>query len=328
MDDELDRFKRIDLPRYAADSGYLVVGREQTRGGGWRGSTRSSLLMRHPTTDDKIVLRLDGDGHWTYFSVRDENDNGTIIDFLQRRGALTLGAVRRELRVWSGQDHPAGALDQVRFSVSPARRDRAAVRVAFERAQIASNSLYLNSRGIRPETLGSERFRGTWRVDDGGNLLFPHRDGPGIDGVCGFEKKSRGFTGFAAGGTKTIWVSNARGGDTKLVLAEAVIDVFSYHQLHRDDHASYASTGGSFGGPQAHFIARAIANMGPATTVVIATDNDDAGEKLAVKIGDLAGSATVVRHRSPVGKDWNDCLQDREEEYIRSLRSLNRGPER
>lgn len=40
--------------------------------------------MRHPSTDDKIVIRVEGDGHWTYFSVRDARDNGTIIDFLQR----------------------------------------------------------------------------------------------------------------------------------------------------------------------------------------------------------------------------------------------------
>jgi DNA primase len=98
--------------------------------------------------------------------------------------------------------------------------------------------------------------------------------------------------------------------------------------VDRDDHACYASTGGSFGGPQAQYISRAFANMGPGATVVIATDNDDAGEKLAVKIADLAGRATVIRDRSPVGKDWNDCLQEHERDYIESLRSRSRGPER
>jgi hypothetical protein len=328
LDEELDRFKRINLPEYAASRGYRLIGREPTRSGGWRCSTRTSLLMRHPITDDKIVIRVEGDGHWTYFSVRDARDNGTIIDFLQRRGALTLGKVREELGSWAGQERPTIPREHFRPSLGVQRRDRTAVRDAFARAQIASNSVYLNSRGIRPETLCSERFRGTWRVDDRDNLLFPHRDGPGIDGVCGFEKKSRGFIGFATGGTKTLWVSNVCVGDTKLVFAEAVIDVFSYHQLHRDDHACYASTGGSFGEPQARFIARAIAKMGPGATIVIATDNDDAGEKLAAKIADLAGRATVVRDRSRVGKDWNDCLQERERDYIESLRSRNRGPER
>jgi len=328
VDEELDSFKRINLPEYATSRGYRLIRRERTRNGGSRGSTSSSLLMRHPTTDDKIVIRLEADGHWTYFSVRDERDNGTIIDFLQSRGALTLGRVREELRIWSGQERPALSREDVRFSVDVHRRDRTAVREAFSRARVVSNSAYLNSRGIRPETLSCERFQGTWRVDDHDNLLFPHRDGPGIDGICGFEKKSRTYTGFSAGGNKTIWVSNARAGDRKLVLAEAVIDIFSYHQLHHDDHACYASTGGSFGARQAQFIARAIANMPAEATVVIATDSDDAGEKLAAKIAALAEKARVVRDPSPVGKDWNDCLKDREREYIESLRSPGRGPER
>jgi hypothetical protein len=109
VDDELDRFKRINLPEYAGSHGYRLVVREPTRNGGWRGSARTSLLMRHPITDDKIVLHLEGDGHWTYFSVRDQRDNGTIVDFLQRRGCLTLGAVRREVRAWSGAERLAAA---------------------------------------------------------------------------------------------------------------------------------------------------------------------------------------------------------------------------
>ncbi len=46
------------------------------------------------------MIRRDIDRHWTYFSVRDDRDNGTAIDFLQRHHARSLGAVRRELRPW------------------------------------------------------------------------------------------------------------------------------------------------------------------------------------------------------------------------------------
>ncbi len=139
--------------------------------------------------DDKIVIRLEADGHWTYFSVRDERDNGTIIDFLQRRGALTLGRVREELRTWSGQERPALSRADFRSSVDVQHRDRTAVREAFTRAQIASNSAYLNSRGIRPETLSCERFRGTWRRDDRDSLLFLHRDGPGMMASAGSRRR-------------------------------------------------------------------------------------------------------------------------------------------
>lgn len=318
MDQELDRFKRINLAEYAASRGYRLVGREPTPNGGWRSSTSSSRLMRHPTTNDKIVLRIDRDGHWTYFSVRDDRDNGTIIDFLQRREARTLAAVRQELRGWSGS---GSALVQERIPppLTSTVRDRSAAREAFARARTASNSHYLNSRGIRSSTLSCLRFAGTWRVDDRGDLLFPHRDGPGPDGLCGFERKNARFAGFSAGGTKAIWSSNTRDDDAKLVFTEAVIDAFSYHQIHQDPRARYASTGGSFGERQARHIACAIARMAGGGTVITATDNDEAGERLAARIGALAGDVPVVRHRSPVGKDWNDYLQRHERDYIRSL---------
>lgn len=325
MDEELDRFKRVSLCEYAASRGYLLVRREPTRGGGTRGSTASSLLMRHPTTHDKIVVRLDDDGHWTYFSIRDDRDNGTIIDFVQRRGARTLPHVREELRAWSGQVRPVRMPDDVGNLHVERRRDRVAIREAFARAKVVSNHLYLNSRGIRPETLSCERFTGTWRVDLRGDLLFPHFDGPGPEGICGLERKNPRFTGFAAGGTKTLWTRNVRNDDERLVFTEAVLDAFSYHQLHPDSRTRYASTGGAFGERQGRHVARAIAGLPPGATVIAATDSDEAGEKLAAKVCTLAGEVTVVRHRAPTGKDWNEWLQLRERDYIMAVRLMGRG---
>src|SRR3954466_13584364 len=117
MDEELDRFKRMNLCDFAASRGYRLVRREPTRGGGSRGATTSSLLMRHAATDDKIVVRLDRDGHWTYFSVRAARDNGTIVDFLERRGARTIADVRRELRSWCGEPR----LTEIHGTVRPSR---------------------------------------------------------------------------------------------------------------------------------------------------------------------------------------------------------------
>lgn len=328
MDEELDRFKRVDLCAYATNRGYLLVRRETTRGGGTRGSTASSFLMRHPVTDDKIVVRLDRDGHWTYFSVRHDGDNGTIIDFALRRGANTLARVREELRVWAGDVRAVPAPAPVCMSAKAHGRDRAMVRQTFARATIVSNHLYLNSRGIRPETLACSRFAGTWRVDDRGNLLFPHRDGIGDDSVCGFERKNAHFAGFSAGGRKALWVSNSRDDDDKLVITEAVIDAFSYHQLQPDQRARYASTCGSFGERQGRHVAAAIGRLPRGSMVVIATDGDLAGDKLAERIGLLAGEAPTVRHRASLGKDWNECLQRHERDYTRSLGLREQGRSR
>ena len=72
-DTELDAFKReIDLRQFAASFGY-----EMDRHESWRGST---VLRRG---GDKIVVKRNHNGHYVFFSVRDDRDNGTIIDFVQ-----------------------------------------------------------------------------------------------------------------------------------------------------------------------------------------------------------------------------------------------------
>ena len=115
-DDELHRFKSdIHFLHYAADRyGYRRSRRE---------SSVASHVLRHPATDDKIVVRKDRDGHWTYFSVRDDRDHGTIVDFVQRRGRHpSLGSVRKELRSWLGTARPLPETFELPRRSAPADR--------------------------------------------------------------------------------------------------------------------------------------------------------------------------------------------------------------
>jgi hypothetical protein len=315
--EELDRFKReINLTEFAAARGYRINRSESSRG---------SVVMRHPSTDDKIIIaRRQADLHWTYFSVRDSRDNGTVVDFVQGRDRMTLGQVRQELRAWTGGARPIVRVeDYVPTLVSP-ERDRAAVARLFEAARPAGNSAYLNSRGIRPETLVAPRFRETFRVDARGNVLFPHRDEVGM---CGFEAKNHGWTSFATGGRKTLWLSRYEATDTRLVLAESAIDAISHYQLEAAPATRYGSTGGEFGEDALDVIRQAIAALPPGGTVLTAFDADAGGDKLAAAIERVAGEVAVERHRPPL-KDWNDVLKEREHAYIAALtrrRAVDRG---
>jgi hypothetical protein len=63
FDPELESFKTaIDLRAYAASQGYVLDRKES-----WRGSA----VMRH-AGGDKVIIKRDADGHYVYFSVRDE----------------------------------------------------------------------------------------------------------------------------------------------------------------------------------------------------------------------------------------------------------------
>src|SRR5450432_1957645 len=83
--------------QFAASLGYEIDKRDSLRG---------STVMRLGA--DEIVVKRNRKQHYVYFSVREDRDNGTIIDFLHRRQKVSLGAVRQALRPWIG--HPVAGL--------------------------------------------------------------------------------------------------------------------------------------------------------------------------------------------------------------------------
>jgi len=89
MTQQLDfsRFKsEINLTQYAAHLGYEIDKKK---------STRSSVAMRSGA--DKIIISRRS-GIWVYFSVSDDHDNGTIIDFAQNRTHKAIAEIGRELK--------------------------------------------------------------------------------------------------------------------------------------------------------------------------------------------------------------------------------------
>jgi hypothetical protein len=328
-DPELDSFKRhIHLVDFACERyGYVRDRRE---------SSRACHVLRHDKADDKIVVRQDADGHWTYFSVRDSSDSGTVIDFLQRRRSCGLREVRGELRRYLGSPHPeagwsVGLRDAPR---TPFPEERSAAE-AFSKASRAHNCAYLNSRGLKPETLCDPRFVDTWRVGHRGNVYFAHTDDAGL--LTGFEIKNRGFTGFSAGGRKAAWQSVACPEDRALVIAESAIDALSHYQLHPRESGCtrYLSTAGQPSRAQVDVLDRVFAAMPRGSTVVVAVDVDEAGRDLARYLEDLTRfhrHLVFRRDEPPHAKDWNEVLQRIEHDYIRSLsRAVERacsGPER
>ena len=127
--------------------------------------------------------------------------------------------------------------------VVPVSRDRVGIIRALPAMKPFAKHRYLEEeRAILRELLANPRFVGKVLVDNRSNVVFPHAD---QNGSCGYGIKNRGFTGFAAGGEKGLWVSRVNGTDTALVIAESGIDALSYAALHPDACARYASFGGA-----------------------------------------------------------------------------------
>jgi len=276
-----------------------------------RNCSRSCAVMRHHSDSKLVVTRSASSGHWIYFSVTDDGDKGTIIDLLQRRRGLNLGQVRKALRPWIGEgamQRPRPAAGSFAPRLEPVLRDRQAVLQAFSKLHECDVHPYLVTRGIPAEIQSSVCFAGTFRLDHRNNIVFPHHD---EDGLCGFERKNRGFAGFSEGGARGLWTSNPTVVLRTLVVGEAVIDLMSFHILHPDPGALYAATSGSWGPKTGELLRSAIQRLPSDGLVKLAFDNDAQGDRYAEALQQLceeAGGACVRILPPERDTDWNDHL--------------------
>ena len=315
---ELEKFKtEINLVEYAQSFGYQYITKQ---------SSRNSAVLRHEN-GDKIVVATDSDGHGVYFSVRDEADNGTIVDFVQNRSNPSLGGVRKELRDWKDQPRVQSSRFTSVDKPQPVTRDRLSIIKAASNFKVVQSHPYLEKRGIDRSIQDCDRFMGTVAVDDRGNAIFPHYDG---EFMTGFTIKNKNYTGFSKGGTKALWRSQTSEADRRLVIVESAIDAMSYHQLFTDKnpHTRYISTGGTISKYQLDLIKTAMTDMANLDgEIVIATDNDEAGNKLSLTLAKEAPSKSKISRDVPEQrKDWNELLQhSRQREITRSLQNKSRG---
>ncbi len=296
---DFSKFKsEINLTQYAAHLGYEIDRRK---------STRSSVAMKGGA--DKIIISKRS-GVWVYFSVSDDRDNGTIVDFIQNRTHKSMSEIGQELQEWVGGSvsllEPRGyAREVTEQNIDPER-----VAKVFKGCCAVKYHPYLESRGVGRDVLSSARFAGRICKDRYHNAVFPHYGG---NGICGLELKNSEKAVFVRGSEKTLWRSNIRAGDNTLILSEAVIDALSYAILFPNKTAIYAATGGGMSLLQAEIIKQAVQGIKSLKRIVLITDNDTGGDRLTDKIlGALSQSdfsGEVTRHSPELcGQDWNNVL--------------------
>src|SRR5712691_9695313 len=162
------------------------------------------------------------------------------------------------------------------------------------------------SGAIPAAVLELERFAGRIRMDARGNAVFPHFD---AEGLCGYEITNKGFTGFAAGGSKGLWFSQAKPEDNRLVFCESAIDALSHAALYPAQDTRYASIGGQVNPQQPELIRAAVARMPAGSEIVAPMDADTEGGKLSGmvrKAVELSGRADLrfTLQESFGFKDW------------------------
>ncbi len=298
--DELERFKTsIDIRDVMALRGYAIDAKR---------SSRAYTVLRH-ANGDKLIVTRKANRHWIYANAHDNQDRGTVIDFLGSRDRTSLGEIRKELRPWlTGRltlTSPRPALP----GLVPSQHDTTRVAAAWENAKpIEGRHPYLEEeRGIPPSVLSDPIFAGRVRLDRRGNALLAHHN---ADGLCGFEVKNRRFTGYSPGGVKGLGCSRPKPNDRELVIGETWIDLLSLAALEGTEGRRYLSVAGQISPAQEVLLASAAKKMPPGTTVILAMDHDEGGRKLAHQIKQTLAGYTIRVHTPPTGgDDWNDVLR-------------------
>jgi len=300
--EELERFKsEINLADYALNKGYELDKKKSS----------INCMVLKDSQGDKMLVGLDkSDNHYFYSSLTNPSDKGSIIDFVQNRQNLNLGEVRKELRPWVQTSHKTNSktINKSETKLKPIDKNRQQILIALEEVKTVSNYSYLNNRGIRKTTVNNPRFKDTIYQDKRNNLVFPHKD---QEGACGYELRNRDFQGFSSGGVRGLWASRGKSSDSKLVICESPIDCLSYHELFPDDQTSYVSTSGSLSESQKKLLQSAFEKIiQKGGEIIIATDNDEAGSKIARQLIEIAPKkAEVFTHIPKQEKDWNNALQ-------------------
>lgn len=294
---ELERFKReANIAEVAQVFGYYIDKEK---------SSRAVKQLRNDQTGDKIVVsRNEANEHYIYFSMRNEQDNGTIIDFLQERTGKNLGQVRVWLRKWLKGDIERNRVQKI--AIAPSSANRPKIQNVWDK--IENVSFPSSWRGISvyiwDELMESGKVKITQEA-----IYYKLMD---LDGLCGIEK--RGFDGekrIISGSEKGLWSYGNLKEAKEIVIAESPLDALSYKILSGREDIYLLATMGAIGEKQKEIL-RAVLDKAKDKEITIASDNDLAGEFIAQEIKEICkevGAAKLYRAAPQKSKDWNEELQ-------------------
>ena len=305
--EELERFKiDINIADVAIDMGYEIDKKK---------SSRKSIVLK--LGGDVIIISRNSNGHYVYFNANDSKDSGTIIDFIQNRTGKNLGQVRKLLR----QYLQSGNRIQLEISNTNEIKEYYKTLDKFSRLweeikETDTKKEFFrygeDIRGISKDTL----FKVKNLAFDSEKWLFyfPIFNQNGICGLYTLDKQMKNKS-FVKGSIKGIWANRTLDkGIKKIIITESPVDSLSAMELKRgdedEDTTLHIATLGRMG-QEAKETLRKVFKYLPNAELIIATDQDQAGEDIAREIAELAKEAGLnnVNRLTYNAKDLNEYLQ-------------------
>ncbi|MDF9801322.1 hypothetical protein OKW21_006631 [Catalinimonas alkaloidigena] len=310
--DELNYYKEnIDIRDYLETSGYTL---DKTR------DTARYRAYSHQENGDKIYIpRNSKYGVPNYYVNQfDNDDKGTVIDFVMSREQKSLNEARLTLRDFQ-QGYVPSVKQQQTVPVheeknTEERRQYMVEKIAKEYPSGLDDE-YLEKRLLSSATLHHPAFKGKVKLNEVSEdkwIVFPLENEHGKP--TGLSMKGNGKERIL-GEKSGVWISHPRvlGKNVdQLVITEHPIDAMSYHQLHgsspQNHNAVYLATAGNPSHKQLEVIQSKVNELQP-KEIVLANDNDKAGHQYDEKYQEKLqfGNAHTRIEKSQF-KDWNADL--------------------
>ena len=288
---------------------------------GWtldeRESTRRALKYRRP--GEIIIVSRNGQGWWDPHKLPSEaGARGDVFSLVQRvNPTLNFGQVRKALRNLAGIPPAFPTVMRPRWGTAEVQPPWLRWQ-ARRRLHCGSPTWHYLSveRRLPSGVLANAAALDAVREGPYGSAWFAHRTNDGR--LTGIEMRGPSFRGFAADGAKSLFrLPGSNGVITRLTIAEAPIDALSVAALERiRADTLYVATGGGMGPGTIVALAGLFTELTTRadTEVVAATDTDEAGERYAIQLTEMAAYVGVrVKRAQPSDglKDWNDVLKAR-----------------
>jgi len=289
--EELEQFKKINLPAYLINLGYQETQK----------STSKDIVLRK---GNQTLLITEKDSIWVYWDTTDDSNKGSIIDFVMHYHNCNLGDARKILNDYSG-NHPENTAvlkDISHVDTNPTHTKLVPV----------TTHPYLLNRKITEEI--QKIYDGQlFKTSDKYENLAVHYVNDKFE-KTGTSQRNVDFKQNSKGSSRN-WVVLTNPMASVTIICESVIDGLSYLALHPDLKVNIVSCEGNLTSNQLKQVKPLLLklpgmeklNSAGNPPVLIATDNDENGEAYRHKLLNIFSTATIAR---PTCKDWNDDLKE------------------
>ncbi len=277
----LDDYRReIDLVTFLEQEGFRVNTAKGSRHAKW-------VTMEQPDTDRPLIVSRKQNGEYRYYNPCDDFDKGTIIDFVAGKKHYDLSTKKGWREVADYLNDYLGRPTHTVRAQPPEEVKRSRAVAQYFQLEPLTDTRYLESRGIRPETLssfpfGQRVFNQTFRSEEKGfnmtNTVFPLENENGMLGLIVRNDRYNKIRGSKEDG---IWVSNIdpTRPPNEVFICESPIDAMSFHQLNpptQPHERLYVALAGTPSHSQPLTVQRLISRVRP-DRILLGNDNDPTG---------------------------------------------------